>query len=125
MRVSARPHWAECNDERFGSIGLREGAGLEPARRDPDPHRADGAGCEQKGEGAGREGKGGGARREQKGGGAGREQKGEGAGLEPTRGNPIGLAGRRRNLGIWKDVQDNLTLWLIQKMNCNPSGLVV
>ena len=108
-----------------------EGAGIEPTRGDPiglagrrrnrpppPPHR-------QKGEGAGRERKGERAGREQKGKGAGREQKGEGAGLEPTRGDPIGLAGRRRNPGIWKDVEDNLILWLVQIVNCNPSGLVV
>ena len=43
-----------------------------------------------------------------------RGERGEGAGLEPMRGDPIGLAGRRRNLGIWKDVEDNSTLWLIR-----------
>ena len=40
------PPLADCKGELFSSIGLRKGAGFEPAQRDPDPHRADGAGRE-------------------------------------------------------------------------------
>ena len=120
----------EQKGEGAGREQKGEGAGIEPTQRDPISlagrcRRLPPPPPRQKGEGAGRERKREGEGREQTGEGTRREQKGEGAGLEPNWGHPIGLAGRLRNLGIWKGVRDDLILWLIQIVNCNPSGLVV